>query len=105
VLNMLPSVAAMLEDKRSPAAKAYCFHLTLAHGLLAMAVTCGAGAAARKVALSGGVMQNLLLLKLSCALLKKNGFQPLHHVRVPANDGGISLGQAALAAMKSRKEL
>ena len=57
-----------------------------------------------KVALSGGVMQNLLLLQMSSELLEKNGFQVLHHVLVPANDGGISLGQAALAAMKYSKE-
>jgi hydrogenase maturation protein HypF len=104
ILNMVPTIEAMLGDKRSRAEKAYCFHLTLAHGLLAMAVTCGAGIATRKVALSGGVMQNLLLLKLSSGLLRKNGFQPLHHARVPANDGGISLGQAALAAMKYPEE-
>jgi hydrogenase maturation protein HypF len=58
----------------------------------------------RKVALSGGVFQNLLLLKLIRELLLKNGFQVLHHAQVPPNDGGISLGQAALAAMKYSKE-
>jgi hydrogenase maturation protein HypF len=50
------------------------------------------------------VFQNLLLLKMSRELLLQNGFQVLHHVQVPANDGGISLGQAALAAMKYSKE-
>ncbi len=104
VLNMLPSVAALLADSGPRRLKAYRFHLTLAQGLLAMAVRCAAAEGIKKIALSGGVMQNLLLLKLSSDLLKKNGFQVLHHVRVPANDGGIALGQAVLAATKLRKE-
>lgn len=104
VLNMLPAVAAMLEDKRGRAEKARCFHLTLASGLLDMALNCTCVSGIRKAALSGGVFQNTLLLKMSRDLLKKNGFQVLHHTQVPANDGGISLGQAALAAVKYHKE-
>ena len=104
VLNMLLAVEAMLADKKSRAEKARCFHLTLANGLLDMAINCTNTSGIRKVALSGGVFQNLLLLKMSRELLKKNGFQVLHHVQVPANDGGISLGQAALVAMKYSKE-
>ena len=104
ILNMLPTIEAMLGDKKTRAEKAYCFHLTLAHGLLAMAVRCAGASGINKVVLSGGVFQNLLLLKMSRELLQKNGFQVLHHLQVPANDGGISLGQATLAAMKYRKE-
>jgi hydrogenase maturation protein HypF len=104
ILNMLPAIEAMLVDKKNRAEKACCFHLTLATGLLDMAINCTNTSGIRKVALSGGVFQNLLLLKMSRELLKKNGFQVLHHVQVPANDGGISLGQAALAAMKYCKE-
>jgi hydrogenase maturation protein HypF len=105
VLNMLPAVEAMLADKAGRAEKAYAFHSTLAQALLAMSMRCLAAApATKKIALTGGVMQNLLLLRLSSGLLAKNGFQPLHHVQVPANDGGLSLGQAALAAAKYRKE-
>jgi hydrogenase maturation protein HypF len=104
ILNMLPAIAAMLSDKKCLAEKAYSFHLTLAHGLLAMVGELTVASGIRKVALSGGVFQNLLLLKLSRELLLNNGFQVLHHVQVPANDGGIALGQAALAAMKYSKE-
>jgi hydrogenase maturation protein HypF len=104
VLNMLPVLAAMLADKGSRGSKAYAFHLSLAHGLLAMAMELTGATRTDKIALSGGVFQNLLLLKMSRELLQKKGFQVLHHTRVPVNDGGISLGQAALAAIKYCKE-
>jgi hydrogenase maturation protein HypF len=50
------------------------------------------------VALSGGCFQNRLLLTRVTSLLNKSGFDVLTHKDVPANDGGISLGQAVIAA-------
>jgi hydrogenase maturation protein HypF len=50
------------------------------------------------VALSGGVFQNLLLLKGAAVRLESMNFRVLLHSRVPCNDGGISLGQAVVAA-------
>jgi hydrogenase maturation protein HypF len=50
------------------------------------------------VALSGGVFQNMYLLNTTVKMLRENGFRALTHCRVPTNDGGVSLGQAALAA-------
>ncbi|MDQ4032285.1 MAG: carbamoyltransferase HypF [Actinomycetota bacterium] len=49
-------------------------------------------------ALSGGVFQNILLLERTVAGLEQAGFRVLTHCRVPPNDGGISLGQVAVAA-------
>jgi hydrogenase maturation protein HypF len=49
------------------------------------------------VALSGGVWQNLTLLRKTKTLLDQAGFDVLIHSQVPANDGGIALGQAAVA--------
>ena len=54
------------------------------------------------VALSGGVFQNLLLLGTVVDLLEGMGFRVLTHARVPPNDGGISLGQAVVAAAWDR---
>ncbi|MGD0703762.1 MAG: carbamoyltransferase HypF [Trebonia sp.] len=54
------------------------------------------------VALSGGVFQNLLLLGRTAGLLEADGFRVLVHGQVPPNDGGISLGQVAVAGARDR---
>jgi hydrogenase maturation protein HypF len=54
------------------------------------------------VALSGGVFQNLLLLHATVGQLEAHGFVVMVHSRVPCNDGGISLGQAVVAAAADR---
>jgi hydrogenase maturation protein HypF len=56
--------------------------------------------AAETVALSGGVFQNSLLLDRTQNALQDKGFRVLVHSRVPANDGGISLGQIAVAGVR-----
>ncbi len=54
----------------------------------------------QRVCLSGGVFQNQLLLKLTLPALAEAGFDVFIHHQVPCNDGGISLGQAAIAACR-----
>ncbi|MBV9380763.1 MAG: carbamoyltransferase HypF [Streptosporangiaceae bacterium] len=54
------------------------------------------------VALSGGVFQNTLLLRETVRRLETSGFRVLTHSRVPCNDGGISLGQAVIAAARDQ---
>lgn len=51
-----------------------------------------------RVVLSGGVFQNMLLFSLCLEKLKGCGFEVFTHSLVPSNDGGISLGQAVIAA-------
>jgi hydrogenase maturation protein HypF len=80
------------------------FHIGLAHGVAAMTeLLFGREAAGlqRTVALSGGSFQNKLLLEEVCRRLKGRGLTVLIHSQVPANDGGLSLGQAAIAAARS----
>jgi hydrogenase maturation protein HypF len=55
------------------------------------------------VALSGGCFQNRLLSESAKRLLEQDGFDVLVHGRVPPNDGGVALGQAAVAAWRSRQ--
>ena len=54
----------------------------------------------KQVALSGGVFQNRLLLRLTAAGLEQAGFEVFTHHLVPCNDGGLSLGQAVIANFK-----
>ena len=54
----------------------------------------------RKVALSGGVFQNRWLTEEVKGRLEADGFEVLLQSQMPSNDGGLSLGQAAVAAAR-----
>ncbi len=73
------------------------FHHTVAEIITKMCRLLAKETGINQVALSGGVFQNQLLLKLAIAALQKEGFSVLTHHLVPCNDGGISLGQAVIA--------
>jgi hydrogenase maturation protein HypF len=76
------------------------FHNAVARSTVA---ACAAEAERRgltDVVLSGGVFQNRLLLERTAAELRQKGLTPLIPERLPPNDGGISFGQAAVAAAR-----
>jgi len=76
---------------------AFCFHLTVAKMIERMCFILRRDTTISKVALSGGVFQNSLLLRLCLGLLYKEGFTVLLHKDLSTNDSGISLGQAIIA--------
>ncbi len=74
------------------------FHSTIAAMIVETTTRIRTVSGFNTVALSGGVFQNMLLLKSIVTSLEKKNFRVLTHKRVPTNDGGLSLGQAAIAA-------
>jgi hydrogenase maturation protein HypF len=78
------------------------FHNGLAEATVAACQAVRDATGLEAVALSGGVFQNLLLLERTVARLELKGFRVLVHSRVPPNDAGISLGQAAVAGARAR---
>jgi hydrogenase maturation protein HypF len=77
------------------------FHQGLMQTITELAVNiCQERPEIRAVTLSGGVFQNAILFKGVLERLEKQGIKVLSHSRVPTNDGGLSLGQAAIGAAK-----
>jgi len=73
------------------------FHRTVAQMVVQMCRHLVNRTGVNKVALSGGVFQNRLLLRLTAAALEEAGLSVLTHSEVPTNDGGVSVGQAVIA--------
>lgn len=91
---LLEATLGDLEHGAAPATIAARFH----EGLAAAVVTAAHHVGAATVALTGGCFQNRCLTERANVLLTKAGFRVLLHREVPANDGGVSLGQAVIAA-------
>ncbi|HEY6279658.1 MAG TPA: carbamoyltransferase HypF [Streptosporangiaceae bacterium] len=98
-------VRAVTEDLLAgtpPGVAAARFHGGVADAITAVCRLLRERSGLTTVALSGGVFQNRLLLGRAVGLLTGAGFSVLTHSRVPPNDGGISLGQAVVAAARDR---
>ena len=100
--DLIAAAAADLMAGTSREVIAARFHLGVADAVLAACVALRAEHALATVALSGGVFQNVLLTSAVVRLLRAAGFTVLTHSQVPCNDGGISLGQAVVAAARDR---
>lgn len=93
-IDPAPVIAAVIADTRSgvpPGVIGARFHRAVADLIVRLATT--AVTDARIIALSGGVFQNALLLRLALRGLRDKGFDVITHRIVPPNDGGIALGQ------------
>ena len=95
-------IASDLMGAAPPAVVSARFHETLARAIQAGCRRIRRCSCLEIVALSGGCFQNRLLTERTIALLESDGFEVLIHRRVPPNDGGVSLGQAAIAAYRRR---
>ena len=82
----------------NPEDLAYAFHDALAALIVAACERARETTGINTAALTGGVYQNTLLLKLTVDRLLEKGFTPLLHRLLPPNDGGVGLGQAVYAA-------
>ena len=99
LLDWAPLVSALLAEHAAgvPIARlAARFHNALAAAIVGVARRVGCP----RVALTGGCFQNRLLTERTAAALRREGFDVLLHREVPPNDGGICLGQAAVAAAR-----
>jgi len=106
VIRVGETLAAVTKDKGAnvPTSEiAYRFHQTVAQMSVEMCERIAGETGLRAVALSGGCFQNRLLLSLTVPALRQAGFQVLLHRQVPCNDGGLSLGQAAIAHFVSQE--
>jgi hydrogenase maturation protein HypF len=98
-----PLVAAVVRDVEAGVAAATIggrFHRALAAAIADVCRRVRARSGLDSVALSGGCFQSRLLTTLTTEELTRAGFEVLLHARVPANDGGIALGQAAVAGWR-----
>ncbi len=98
ILDTQTLVQQIVEEKLQGADSnqlAYLFHQELAEQITAACVEARKVSGRKKAALSGGVFQNRLLLRMTENRLMEEGFEVLRHCMIPPNDGGIAIGQAA----------
>lgn len=94
---MLENILADMHDGLAQSVISARFHNAIAQMVLEICLNIRLQSEVHQVALSGGVWQNMTLLDKTFRLLQDAGFEVLTHQKVPANDGGLSLGQAVVA--------
>jgi hydrogenase maturation protein HypF len=99
-VEIIRGVVSDLTKGISPSKISGKFHRTVASLIIETCDTIRLKEGLKRVVLSGGVFQNIFLLSLVTKELKRSGFEVYTHHLVPANDGGISLGQAVVCQMR-----
>lgn len=94
---VLERLLAAMRHGEDRSAIAFAVHVAIAEVMVRVAVDARDRLGAMPVGLTGGVFQNRLLSRLACDGLRAQGFTVLTHRLVPANDGGLALGQALIA--------
>ncbi len=94
--DMLAAIVDDMEAGRPIEEIAGAFHVTVAEIVVQAARQARDRTGLHAVVLSGGVFQNRLMLRLARERLRAAGFEVLSHRLVPANDGGLSLGQVVI---------
>jgi len=102
--EMFPQIVSDLDGGVSPSLIAARFHNSVARMIVDVVRRIRDDSGIETAALSGGVFANAFLTERLVSLLAADGFEVLEHSLVPAGDGGISLGQAAVAAVRWEKE-
>ena len=98
IQGIITGVVEDLIKGQPPSLIAAKFHTTLGEAILQVCCCIRDLTGLEQVALSGGVFQNVLLLTSVMTSLQANNFEVYTHSQVPPNDGGLSLGQAAVAS-------
>ncbi len=102
-IDMRPTIRDIVGDIRSGEGVGIIssrFHSTVAQAVTDVCSRIAANTGLSRVALSGGVFQNVLLLSMVIEKLRGRGLEVFRHSLVPTNDGGVSLGQAVIAARR-----
>jgi hydrogenase maturation protein HypF len=105
LLDMRAMIVAVVEDLRrgaNVASIARRFHSTMVEAIVAICDRLRTQTGLDAVVLSGGVFLNALLTAEAVARLKSEDFRVYRHRQVPPNDGGLCLGQLAVAAALQR---
>jgi hydrogenase maturation protein HypF len=97
-LDFRAMMERIVKERAAPSVVAARFHNTLADAIHEMCLRMRRESGIGRVCLSGGTFQNMRLLGLTARALRASGFDLFLHRKVPPNDGGIALGQAAIAA-------